>query len=70
MTSASARVQLAVGRLQIQEQRFNTLSRQLFELRQTLSRTEREQSEQESRLADLEGVASQQLRRRRTPGHC
>src|SRR5687768_4736768 len=59
MTSASARVQLAVGRLQIQEQRFNTLSRQLFELRQTLSRTEREQSEQEGRLADLEGIASQ-----------
>ena len=59
MTSASARVQLAVGRLQIQEQRFNALSRQLFELRQTLSRTEREQSEHEGRLADLEGVASQ-----------
>ena len=59
LTSASARVQLTVGRLQIQEQRFNTLSRQLFELRQTLSRTEREQSEQEGRLADLEGVLTQ-----------
>lgn len=59
MTSATARVQLAVGRLQIQEQRFNTLARQLFELRQTLSRTEREQSEQEGRLADLEGVLQQ-----------
>ena len=59
MTSASARVQLAVGRLQIQEQRFNTLSRQLFELRQTLSRTEREQSEQAGRLVDLEEVLLQ-----------
>ena len=59
MTSASARVQLAVGRLQIQEQRFNTLSRQLFELRQTLSRTEREQSQQEAQLADLEAILPQ-----------
>jgi hypothetical protein len=59
MTSATARVQLAVGRLQIQEQRFNTLSRQLFELRQALSAAEREQSEQAGRLADLEGVLPQ-----------
>jgi DNA repair exonuclease SbcCD ATPase subunit len=59
LTSASARVQLAVGRLQIQEQRFNTLSRQLFELRQTLSRTEREQSQQEAQVADLEGILPQ-----------
>jgi predicted nucleic acid-binding Zn-ribbon protein len=56
MTSATARVQLAVGRLQIQEQRFNTLSRQLFELRQTVSRTERELSGEAARLADLEEV--------------
>jgi cell division protein FtsB len=59
MTSATARVQLAVGRLQIQEQRFNTLSRQLFELRQTLSRTEREQAQQEAQIADLEGILPQ-----------
>jgi predicted nucleic acid-binding Zn-ribbon protein len=59
MTSATARVQLAVGRLQIQEQRFNTLSRQLFEMRQTLSRTEGEQSDLAGRVADLEAVLPQ-----------
>jgi hypothetical protein len=56
LTSASARVQLTVGRLQIQEQRFNTLSRQLFELRQALATTERQRAEQEASLADLESV--------------
>jgi chromosome segregation ATPase len=56
MVSAGARVQLATGRLQIQEQRVNTLSRQLFELRQSLAAVERQRIEREAELADLEGV--------------
>jgi len=59
MTSASARVQLAVGRLQIQEQRFNTLSRQLFELRRAVSEAERLSAHNDAALADLEGVLPQ-----------
>jgi chromosome segregation ATPase len=56
MTSASARVQLAVGRLQIQEQRVNALSRQLSELRQALGAAEQEAVLHEGQVADLEQV--------------
>jgi hypothetical protein len=56
MASASARVQLAMGRLQIQEQRVNTLSRQLYDVRQSLAGVERQRIEREAELADLEGV--------------
>jgi chromosome segregation ATPase len=56
MASSSARVQLAMGRLQIQEQRVNTLSRQLTEVRASLSKAERERTQDEARLADLEDV--------------
>src|SRR5688572_6715334 len=47
MASSSARVQLAMGRLQIQEQRVTTLSRQLSDVRASLSTTERERNELE-----------------------
>jgi hypothetical protein len=56
MTAASARVQLSIGRLQIQEQRVNTLTRQLHEARASLSSAERERTAQEAALADLEDV--------------
>ena len=56
MSSASARVQLAMGRLQIQEQRVNALSRQLADARTSLSALERQRIEREAELADLEGV--------------
>jgi chromosome segregation ATPase len=56
MASSSARVQLAMGRLQIQEQRVNTLSRQLTDVRASLSAAERQRAEDEARLADLEDV--------------
>ncbi len=54
--SANARVQLAMGRLQIQEQRVSASTRQLHELRQTLAGMERQTIEREAQLADLEGV--------------
>ena len=53
MASSSARVQLAMGRLQIQEQRVNTLSRQLTDVRASLSAAERQQNQLEAQLADL-----------------
>ena len=56
MASSSARVQLAMGRLQIQEQRVNTLSRQLTDVRASLSAAERQQNQLEAQLADLEDV--------------
>ena len=56
MVSASARVQLAIGRLQIQEQRVNTLTRQLADVRATLARAEREMAERQAQLDDLEDV--------------
>lgn len=56
MASSSARVQLAMGRLQIQEQRVTTLSRQLNDVRESLSTAERQRNELEARLADLEDV--------------
>jgi len=56
MASATGRVQLAMGRLQIQDQRVNTLLRQLYELRQSLAAVERQTIEREAELADLEGV--------------
>ena len=56
MASANGRVQLAMGRLQIQDQRVNTLLRQLYEVRQSLAAVERQTIEREAELADLEGV--------------
>ena len=51
MTSASARIQLAVGRLQIQEQRVSGLLRRLNEVRQSLAAAERRLSEEQARLS-------------------
>lgn len=56
LASTGARVQLVVGRLQIQEQRYNALSRQLFEVRQSLAAAERQRAEQEAQLTDLEST--------------
>jgi predicted nucleic acid-binding Zn-ribbon protein len=53
MTSASARIQLAVGRLQIQEQRVNGLLRRLGELREPVALAEREVSDVRARLEGL-----------------
>lgn len=56
LASSNARIQLAIGRLQIQEQRVNALLRQQIEVRQRLSDAERAQAEGEARLADLVDV--------------
>jgi seryl-tRNA synthetase len=56
LASSNARIQLAIGRVQIQEQRVNTLIRQHTEVRQRLADAERQQAEDEARLADMLGV--------------
>jgi predicted nucleic acid-binding Zn-ribbon protein len=56
MVSAGARVQLAIGRLQIQEQRVNTLTGQLAGVRQMLAGHERETAMIQATLEDLESV--------------
>jgi seryl-tRNA synthetase len=56
LASSNARIQLAIGRLQIQEQRVNALLRQHTEVRQRLTADERQHAENEARLADLLGV--------------
>ena len=56
LASSNARIQLAIGRLQIQEQRVNALLRQQTEVRQRLADAERQQNEAVARLADLQDV--------------
>jgi hypothetical protein len=53
LVSSNARIQLAIGRLQIQEQRVNALIRQQADVRQRLADAGRQQVEAEARLADL-----------------
>jgi hypothetical protein len=53
LASSNARIQLAIGRLQIQEQRVNTLLRQQIEVRQKLVEADRLSAQNEARLADL-----------------
>ncbi len=67
LASSNARIQLAVGRLQIQEQRVNALLRQQAEARQRLADAERQQNQAEARLADLQDVVGtiSELRERR-----
>ena len=54
MASSGPRVQLALGRLQLQEQRVNTLLRRLDEVRTTLQGTVREQEEHQVQLKQFE----------------
>lgn len=51
--STSIRAQLLVARLQLQEQRINTVARQLTEVRNELARVEREQGEATAHLEHL-----------------
>src|SRR5688572_32616928 len=53
LASSNARIQLAIGRFQIQEQRVNALLRQQADGRQRLGDAERQQTETEARMADL-----------------
>jgi predicted nucleic acid-binding Zn-ribbon protein len=56
MASAGPRVQLALGRLQLQEQRLNTMLRRAENVRETVVRTEREMTELQSEIAGNEAV--------------
>jgi chromosome segregation ATPase len=54
MAAAGPRVQLALGRLQLQEQRVNTLVRRLEAVRTNLSAAQREHDAAASRVRDVE----------------
>jgi chromosome segregation ATPase len=54
MASAGPRVQLALGRLQLQEQRVNTMVRRLEEVKASLAATQRRTEEMTDRLIELE----------------
>jgi chromosome segregation ATPase len=56
MASAGPRVQLALGRLQLQEQRINTLIRRLETVRASLTTAQREQTAHEDGLKGLEAA--------------
>jgi predicted nucleic acid-binding Zn-ribbon protein len=59
MASAGPRVQLALGRLQLQEQRLNTMLRRAESVRETVVRTEREMTELQSGIvSDEAGLKS------------
>jgi chromosome segregation ATPase len=57
MASAGPRVQLALGRLQLQEQRVNTLVRRLEEVRSTLAQAQKESEVMTERMSGLERLA-------------
>jgi predicted nucleic acid-binding Zn-ribbon protein len=54
MASTGPRVQLALGRLQLQEQRVNNLLRRLEEVRGSLAGTQREEEQARQQVAALE----------------
>jgi peptidoglycan hydrolase CwlO-like protein len=54
MASAGPRVQLALGRLQLQEQRVNNLMRQLDTVRGNLAQTQRQEEEMRRQIAGFE----------------
>lgn len=54
MASAGPRVQLALGRVQLQEQRVNTMIRRLESVREALAKTAKDASAAESSLAGFE----------------
>src|SRR5688500_9866969 len=56
MASAGPRVQLALGRLQLQEQRLNTMLRRAESIRETVVRVERELTELQSGIVAEEAI--------------
>ncbi len=56
MSSAGPRVQLALGRLQLQEQRINTSIRRADDARARLTQLHREQAEEQGRLRGFESL--------------
>jgi len=57
MASAGPRVQLALGRLQLQEQRVNTLVRRLEEVRSTLTQAQKDSEATTQRMSELERMS-------------
>lgn len=57
MAASGPRVQLVMGRLQIQEQRLNAARRRLDEVRDSIANAERETAEGRDRLALMEDAA-------------
>jgi len=56
VASAGPRVQLALGRLQLQEQRLNTMIRRAEAVRESVARAEREAAAMQSEVAGLEAT--------------
>lgn len=59
MASAGPRVQLALGRLQLQEQRVNTMLRRLETLRDAISKQQQETAAVQAQLANFETMFKQ-----------
>lgn len=59
MASAGPRVQLALGRLQLQEQRVNGMIRRLESLRDTIVNTEKENASIQAQLANIQTLFKQ-----------
>jgi chromosome segregation ATPase len=62
MASAGPRVQLALGRLQLQEQRINTMLRRLDSVRDSINSIEKEKAGVESQFKMMEATVKEQLR--------
>jgi chromosome segregation ATPase len=62
MAAAGPRVQLALGRLQLQEQRVNTMVRRVESLRDSIAVAEKEREALQSRLTMTQNTVKQQLR--------
>ncbi len=60
MAAAGPRVQLALGRLQLQEQRLNTMIRRLESIRDSVAGAKKEATAQESQLAGFEKMFKDQ----------
>ena len=67
MTSAGARVQLALGRLQLQESRLTAANARLIEVRSQLASAQRQAAETQEQAAELEAMLAGQRRCRHLP---
>lgn len=60
MTASASRVQLALGRLQLQEQRLNAANGRLADTRNSLDGVQRRVAEHQQQVTELEGMLSGQ----------
>ena len=68
MTASNSRVQLALGRLQLQEQRLSTANSRLAEIRNQLGTAQRGAAEMQERTTTLESMVSGQSEMPRAEG--